>query len=154
MKVGVEAGVLADGAVDVLDPAAAAADRVMVIVIDPGLVPGDGSGRLDPAQETGLRECAERVVDRLVRHGRQLAARGRDDRLGVGVGEGMHGSEHGDPRPGHAKAGFAEEFREPVGSMDRRHVSIVQRNPETVKIIRVSLPAASPTDAGESGVAP
>ena len=55
---GVQAGALADGAVDVDDRAAGAADEVVVVVADPQLVAGGGAGRLDPADEASLGQGA------------------------------------------------------------------------------------------------
>ena len=61
---------LADGAVDVDDGAARAADEVVVVVADARLVAGHGAGRLDPADQPGVGERAQRVVDGLVGHAR------------------------------------------------------------------------------------
>lgn len=41
-----------DGAIDVLDPTASGAHRVMVVIIDPGLIPGGGVGCFDPTQQS------------------------------------------------------------------------------------------------------
>ena len=75
---GVEAGGGADGAVDVLDGAAFGADEVVVVVGDAQLEQPGAAGGLDAAHEAGVREVAERVVDRLQARARDAS---RDDRL-------------------------------------------------------------------------
>src|SRR4051794_7479694 len=55
----------ADRAVDVDGATAAAADEVVVVVVDPVLVAGRRPGRLDPADESLVGQRAQRVVDRL-----------------------------------------------------------------------------------------
>ena len=63
---GGQAGHLADGAVDVDDRAAGAADEVVVVVADPALVAGDRARRLDAPDQAGVGERPQRVVDGLV----------------------------------------------------------------------------------------
>ena len=97
---GGEAGAYADGAVDVGDGAARAADEVVVVVADAHLVARDRARGLDPSDEPGVGERAEHVVDRLVRDGRLLGAHRGEDGVGVGVRLAAYGPQHGEARPG------------------------------------------------------
>ena len=71
-----------------------------LVVADAQLVAGDRAGRLDPADEAGVAQHAEHVVDGLVRDGRLLGADGREDAAGVGVRVTAHGTQDGQARPG------------------------------------------------------
>ena len=64
---GDQAGGVAHRAVDVGDGAARAADRVVVVVADPALVPRHLAQWLDLADQPGVGEHLEHVVDGLVR---------------------------------------------------------------------------------------
>ncbi len=56
-----------DRAVNIEHLAAAPADQVMMVVIHSILVPGRGSGRLDPADEVPVGQGTEYIVYRLAR---------------------------------------------------------------------------------------
>ena len=62
-----ETGRHPERAVDIEHGAAAPANQVMMIVAHSVLVPGRGSGRLNPADEALVGQDAERVVYRLAR---------------------------------------------------------------------------------------
>src|SRR5690349_8488705 len=63
---------IAHRAVDVDHPAAASADEVVMIVADPVVVAGRGTGRLDPSEETLVGQRRESVVHRLARDRTEL----------------------------------------------------------------------------------
>src|SRR6478609_12114481 len=111
---GVEARAHADGAVDVGDDAARAADHVVVVVADAQLVARDRAGRLDPPDQPGVGERPEDVVDRLVGDGRLLRAHRGQDAAGVGVRLAAYGPQHGEPRPGDPQVSAAEQVLEVV----------------------------------------
>lgn len=104
---GGQAGGLTDRAVDIADGAAFAADDVMVVVVDPGLVPGQVSGRLDAADQPRGRQRVEDVVDGLERYIGEFCARRGADRFRVGVRMGVDGLHHGDTGSGDSQAGRA-----------------------------------------------
>src|SRR5688500_10781460 len=106
---GVEAGAVADGAVDVRDRAAAAADDVVVVVADPELVAGHRPGGLDPAHEPRLGQRTEHVVDGLVGHARLLGSDRRQDAAGVGVRVAAYGAQDGETRAGDPQVNAAEQ---------------------------------------------
>lgn len=106
---GGETGRVADGAVDVDQAPAVAADEVVVVVADPVLEPGRGARRLDPADETGFGEGAEGVVDRLARNGPDGVAGVGGDLVGGGVGVGGNGLHDGDSLSGDLYAVAAEQ---------------------------------------------
>nr|BFE85543.1 hypothetical protein GCM10020093_081440 [Planobispora longispora] len=54
-----------DGAVDVRDPAAPAADEMVMVVTDPGLVAGGTARRFDPAEKPSAVQRVQRLVDGL-----------------------------------------------------------------------------------------
>ena len=132
-----EAWCLVDGAVDVGDHPARAADHVVVVVADAGLVPRDRAEGLDAAHQPGVGQGPQRVVDRLVRDVRELAAYRADDRVGVGVRGAGDGSEHGHPRSRHPQPGAAQPLL-PVGIAVgvRAHPPIQTPFPESVKKTR------------------
>jgi hypothetical protein len=112
--VGQQAGVRTGGAVDVEGGAAGAADEVVVVVADPGLVARRVPGRLDAADQAGRSEGTEHVVHRL--HGDAADALDRCSAYLVGghVPDGVvedleHGQSGGGdakPRDGKAVAGL------------------------------------------------
>lgn len=71
---GVKARALAADTVDVLGPAAIAADQVVMVVAGAGFVAGGVPGRFDSAKKPSLGESMEHVVDRLLGHGAQAVA--------------------------------------------------------------------------------
>ena len=107
---GVEAGGFADGAVDIDCFAAGATDEVMVVVADAVFIEGGGAGGLNAADEAGLGEGAEGVVDGLAGD----CADGTTDILGDGVGGGVgvggDGPQHGQALGGHGEAVFPEKL--------------------------------------------
>src|SRR6185437_7941255 len=75
-----QAGGVADGAIDIGDRAAAAADDVVMVVGDPRLVAGDRAGGLDPPQQVGVGQRPQDVVDGLRRDVAEVPADGLDQR--------------------------------------------------------------------------
>lgn len=124
-------GRLADRTVDVGDAAATAADDMVMVVADPGLVAGHRPGWLDLANESGLGERAEDVVDRLMGDVGQALADRADDLVGVGVGMVDQGVEHGKSLAGHPQADTAEQL---VGFSGSGHVMTVASFLELIKI--------------------
>lgn len=88
---------MADGAVDVVERAALAAHDVVVVVSRAALVARGVARRLDAAQETGVAQGVQHVVDALDGHGRELLAHGLEDGLGGRVGEPADDVEHREP---------------------------------------------------------
>lgn len=74
-----------NGAIDVLDTAASGAHRVMVIVIDAGLIPGGGVGCFDSTQQPQGGEISQHHVHGLHSDFRQFDADAGGDILGGGV---------------------------------------------------------------------
>ena len=102
----VRQGVVADGAVDVGDGAAGAADEVVVVVADPRLVAGHRAGRLDAPDQPGVGERAQHVVDGLVRHLAERRARTAPMIESVSAcGCVVHRGEHREPRARHPQGG-------------------------------------------------
>src|SRR5438270_10364026 len=56
---------VAGGAIDVDHPVAVAADEMVVIVADPGLIPGRRPGQFDPPDDPLPRQHRQGIVDRL-----------------------------------------------------------------------------------------
>jgi hypothetical protein len=83
----------ADGAVHVHDRAADAADEVVVVVADAGLVPGRRADGLDPAEESFVDHGAEGIVDGLFRDRADAGSGQLDDAVGGDVGLGRDGAE-------------------------------------------------------------
>lgn len=66
-----QAGSGTDGAVDVSNDPACAADSVMVVVADSGFVASNGARRLNPPHQPGVGQGMQNVVDGLSGHVRQ-----------------------------------------------------------------------------------
>jgi hypothetical protein len=96
----VEAGRLADGAVDIRDLAAASADDMVVVVAGARLVAGRTAGGLDPACQAGAGERPEHVVDRLGGHRVEASADLPGDLVDLEVAAASQDIEHGKARPG------------------------------------------------------
>ena len=80
------AGCAADGAIDVGNGTAGAADVVVVVVSYAGLVSRHRAGGLDVPHESGVAERPKSVVDGLVGDLAEVVPDGADYRVGVGVG--------------------------------------------------------------------
>ena len=76
---------VADGAFDVLHPAAADADGVVVVVAHPRLVQGGGVRGLEAAQHLQVGQVAQDHVDGLRGQLGQILAGGGEDVLGGGM---------------------------------------------------------------------
>lgn len=100
-----QAGGVANGAIDVAGVPARAADEVVMVVVDPGLVAGRMPGGLDAPQKPGAGESVEGVVDRLCRDAPKPPGDRRAHRVCVGVARHLRDDvEHGhawsrDPEP-------------------------------------------------------
>lgn len=116
----VQAGADTGRAVHVDGAAAASADQVVVVVVDPVLVQGGRSGGLDAPEDTPLSEGAERVVDRLAGDGTDLGPDPLLDLLGGAVGLGRNGAHHGQPLRGDLKS-VTTELLGVVGGTGRTH---------------------------------
>ena len=88
---------------------AIAADDVVMVVADPGLVAGHRARWLDPPQQAGLGQRPQHVVDGLGRHLAEVLAGGVDDRVRVGVRMRVHGVEDRQPRLGDPEVGPAQQ---------------------------------------------
>ena len=93
-------GCVADCTVDVRNRTAGAADDVVVVVADPGLVSGNRARGLDVADKAGVGKGLEHVVDRLVGNIGKVTAHGLDDRVRVRMRVFVHRVEHSEPRLG------------------------------------------------------
>jgi len=93
-----------DGAVDILDPPTARADRVVVVIAHARLVAGRGMGRIDAAQEADIGEVGQDHVDRLHRDLREFGADGGRGIVGRGVREPVDGGEDGEALTSHTPA--------------------------------------------------
>ncbi len=69
---GLQAGPLPDCTIDVDRGATAAADEMVMVVVNPTLVASRGARRLDPPDEAFVGQGAQCVVDRLTRDGPDL----------------------------------------------------------------------------------
>ena len=98
----------ADGAVDVGDGLAAAADQVVVVVPDARLVARGGAGRLDAADQSGSGQRVQHLVDRGGRDRTDLLARGHGDLVGGRVRMPDDGGQHRDPRRGRPQPAGAQ----------------------------------------------
>src|SRR5690606_6928693 len=83
---GVQAGRTAHGTVDVDRHPAGATNEVVVVVVDPILVAGGGTGRLDAPDQPLLGERAQGVVHRLAGYRPDVGPHHRFDVVGGGVG--------------------------------------------------------------------
>jgi len=101
---GVEAGCSADSAVDVVDSAALAADDVVVVVRDATLEARGVAGRFDAADELGVLERGEHVVDRLLRDGAEDTTHVCGDLVGRGVWNCVERAVDGDARCGDSES--------------------------------------------------
>jgi hypothetical protein len=78
---------------------------MVVVVADTRLVAGGAAGGLDAAQQSGVRERVEDVVDRRRGDAAEPLARGGGDRARVDVAARLlDGREHRQPRGGHVQA--------------------------------------------------
>lgn len=93
---------MAYGAIDILHPAAADADGVVVIVAHPRLVQCGGVGRLEASQHLQVREVAQHHINRLRCQFGKILARGRQDAFGRGMWIVLNGSEDRQTLFGHA----------------------------------------------------
>ena len=99
-----QAGRVADGAIDVLHPAAADADGVVVVVAHPRLVQGGGVRWLEAAQHLQVGQVAQHHVDGLRGQFGKLGAGGGEDAFGGGVRVVLDGGQHRQPLLGHPAA--------------------------------------------------
>ena len=81
----------------------------MVVVADPGLIPGNGAGWLDASDQAGRGERAEHVVHGLLRDLAEIAASDAENLIGVGVRVLVDRGQHRDPRPGHPQRGAPQQ---------------------------------------------
>jgi hypothetical protein len=95
-----ETGTDGNGAVDIGDGSTGPADHVVVVVADTCLIAGDRAPRLNASQQTGPGEGGQHVIYGLMADLGKLLTNMVDDRVGVGVGIAVNGSEHLDPRAG------------------------------------------------------
>ncbi len=95
-------------AVDVSDVATPPADDVVVVVAHPGLEAGWGAGGLDPANERGLGERAQHVLDGLRGDRAQAGADPRGQGVNIGVRVCVHFGQYGDPRASDAQGELAQ----------------------------------------------
>ena len=126
-----EAGCLPGGAFDVGDGTAAAADHVMMVVAGLRLVECDRSGRLDLAQQAGVGERPQPVVDGLMRYLAEVLAHGLDDQVGIGMRVLVDRGQYGHPGPRHAQVGPAQLVLEFHGC---RHEAKDTGFPESIQI--------------------
>ena len=105
----VEARRRANGAVYVRDRPAGAADHVVVVVADPGLVTGHGAGRLDAPEQVGGGQGVQAIVNGLVGDLGQIPADSAQDRVRARVRVGVHRTQHRHPGPGHPQPRAAQQ---------------------------------------------
>ena len=96
-------------AVDVHRVAASAADEVVVVVIDPVLVAGRRTCRLDTPDQAAIGQNAQGVVHRLTGDCADLTAYHLFDLVSRPVGPAGHGAEHGQTLRRHLYAPLAKE---------------------------------------------
>ncbi len=81
-----QAGGVADGAIDIGEVAAGAADHMVMVVAGTCFVSGGRAGGLYPAKKSVLGENRERVIDRLTRDRADSAANIVHNNVGRGMG--------------------------------------------------------------------
>jgi hypothetical protein len=86
---------LAHGAIDILHPAAHAADQMVVIVPNPILIPRRRPGRLNAPDEPLLRQDSEGIVHPLPRDGPNLGAHVLGNGIRRPMGTPRHRPKHG-----------------------------------------------------------
>ena len=85
------------------------AHQVVMVIADPGLVAGRGSGGLDGAHQTGAHACPEHIVDGLRRHRTQRFADLAGDFVCGRMRLGGKGFQNGNPRRGHPESGGPQQ---------------------------------------------
>ena len=106
-----QAGRLPYHAVDVLDPAAAYALDVMVVVLDSRLVAGAGRiGQADLANQSASREVVDDLVDGLGGCGGDRLSDPPVDGLGIGVRVAVKKVQHGDTTGGRSQTVSAQRL--------------------------------------------
>ena len=114
---------VADGAVDVDDAAADAADQVMVVVADAILVASRRPGGLDAADETLRHEDAKGVIHGLQRDGADFGPHGLGHGVRGDVGATRYRPEDGQSLGGDLNPAFTKLFDRVGGhgdSLDQR----------------------------------
>jgi hypothetical protein len=104
----IQAGPLADGAIDVFGPAAGATDDVVVVVTNPRVEAHRRTRRLDAAHEVVFAQDPQRVVDRLSGNGAKFGPHGRGDFVGCAVGVLHRRLQYTDALRRHVEAYLAE----------------------------------------------
>ena len=87
---------------------------MMVVIADSRLVAGDRPRRLDTAEQSGIGQCRQNVVDGLSRHLGKTEPHRTKDGVGVGVRMAVHRIENRDAWPRHPKVAMSQllsEFR-------------------------------------------
>ena len=102
---GGEARRSAHTAVDIGNRATGPADHVVVIVADPRLVSRDRTRRLDAPEESAGGQRSQNVVDGLSGDFGQDGADSAENRVGVGMGMGLHRLENRHPGTGDPQLG-------------------------------------------------
>ena len=137
---------MADRAVDVADGAAAAAHDVVVVVADAALVAGGVPGGLDAAQQAGVGQRVQHVVDRLRRRRPGSVRRTSVSTVSASAcGWSADGVEHGEPRLRDAQAALS--------AVPRRR-SMTGRLATVSGIIQVRLPSGDVASRHVRGARP
>src|SRR5690606_1982242 len=89
-----------------------AADEVVMVVADAGLVAGDRAHGLDASQQSRGGERAQDVVDGLVGDRSDAFAHPPEDRVRVRVRMLVHHAQHGEPLRGDPEVGVAQHALE------------------------------------------
>ena len=104
-----QAGGVADGAIDIGEVAAGAADHMVMVVAGTGFVSGGRAGGLYPAKKSGPGENRERVIDRLTRDRADSAANIVHNNVGRGMGCAPNGRQNGESLRGYLQSVLTQQ---------------------------------------------
>lgn len=84
---------------------------MVMVVADPRFIACDGAGRLNFAYQARRGQRSQHVVNGLAGHLGQPGPDDTENSFGIGMRVRFHGFQHGDPGPGHAQIGRAQQRR-------------------------------------------
>jgi hypothetical protein len=106
--------------IDIDSKTAMPTDYVVVVVIDPVLVPGGRTGRLDTADQALLGQGTQGVIHRLTRDGADLSSHKLLDLVCGAMRPVGHRTQYGQALSGHLDTVLAEEVRR-IGQLAPGH---------------------------------